>query len=71
MRAASGIQRYGSAQMTAPYSLMARSTGGEVPWLQPYPDRLLDELPAGNKARRCASAGSTVPMTPSRDLIAA
>src|SRR4051812_14682214 len=21
--------------------------GGEVPWLQPYPDRLLDELPAG------------------------
>ncbi len=31
--------------------LLARSrpapaTGGEVPWLQPYPDRLLDELPA-------------------------
>ena len=25
MRAASGIQRYGSAQMAAPYSLMARS----------------------------------------------
>ncbi|MDN3022579.1 RNA polymerase subunit sigma-70 [Streptomyces sp. S.PB5] len=23
------------------------ATGGEVPWLQPYPDRLLDELPAG------------------------
>ena len=22
------------------------ATGGEVPWLQPYPDRLLDELPA-------------------------
>ncbi|MEV0719606.1 RNA polymerase subunit sigma-70 [Asanoa sp. NPDC050611] len=32
--------------------LLARSrpepaTGGEVRWLQPYPDRLLDELPAG------------------------
>lgn len=24
------------------------ATGGEVPWLQPYPDRLLDELPAGS-----------------------
>ena len=24
----------------------APATGGEVPWLQPYPDRLLDELPA-------------------------
>ncbi|SIR86895.1 RNA polymerase, sigma subunit, ECF family [Micromonospora avicenniae] len=24
------------------------ATGGEVPWLQPYPDRLLDELPAGD-----------------------
>ncbi|MET8153801.1 RNA polymerase subunit sigma-70 [Actinoplanes sp. NPDC049668] len=23
------------------------ATGGEVQWLQPYPDRLLDELPAG------------------------
>ncbi|WP_027935200.1 RNA polymerase subunit sigma-70 [Amycolatopsis thermoflava] len=23
------------------------AAGGEVPWLQPYPDRLLDELPAG------------------------
>jgi RNA polymerase sigma-70 factor (ECF subfamily) len=23
------------------------ATGGEVPWLQPYPDRLLDEPPAG------------------------
>ena len=23
------------------------ANGGEVPWLQPYPDRLLDELPAG------------------------
>ncbi|NDU76404.1 sigma-70 family RNA polymerase sigma factor [Actinomadura sp. DSM 109109] len=23
------------------------ATGGEVPWLQPYPDRLLDEVPAG------------------------
>src|SRR3954464_4404116 len=23
------------------------ATGGEVRWLQPYPDRLLDELPAG------------------------
>src|SRR6187200_1909919 len=22
------------------------ATGGEVPWLQPYPDRMLDELPA-------------------------
>jgi len=33
--------------------LLARSrpepaTGGEVRWLQPYPDRLLDELPAGD-----------------------
>ncbi|NEB00362.1 RNA polymerase subunit sigma-70 [Streptomyces sp. SID13726] len=33
--------------------LLARSrpepaTGGEVRWLQPYPDRLLDELPAGS-----------------------
>ena len=26
------------------------ATGGEVPWLQPYPDRLLDELPAGDAA---------------------
>src|SRR6478609_7955373 len=26
----------------------APATGGEVPWLQPYPDRLLDELPAGD-----------------------
>ncbi|MDN5854392.1 MAG: RNA polymerase subunit sigma-70 [Actinomycetia bacterium] len=25
----------------------APATGGEVLWLQPYPDRLLDELPAG------------------------
>ncbi|MGH3460010.1 MAG: RNA polymerase subunit sigma-70 [Kribbellaceae bacterium] len=24
------------------------ATGGEVPWLQPYPDWLLDELPAGD-----------------------
>ncbi len=24
------------------------ATGGEVQWLQPYPDRLLDELPAGH-----------------------
>jgi len=24
------------------------ATGGEVQWLQPYPDRLLDELPAGD-----------------------
>ncbi len=24
------------------------ATGGEVPWLQPYPDRLLDELPTGD-----------------------
>jgi len=24
------------------------ATGGEVPWLQPYPGRLLDELPAGD-----------------------
>jgi RNA polymerase sigma-70 factor (TIGR02960 family) len=24
------------------------AAGGEVPWLQPYPDRLLDELPAGD-----------------------
>ena len=24
------------------------ATGGEVSWLQPYPDRLLDELPAGD-----------------------
>ena len=24
------------------------ATGGEVGWLQPYPDRLLDELPAGD-----------------------
>ena len=23
------------------------ATGGEVPWLQPYPDRLLDELEIG------------------------
>jgi RNA polymerase sigma-70 factor (ECF subfamily) len=26
----------------------AAATGGEVLWLQPYPDRLLDELPAGD-----------------------
>ncbi|MFI7673566.1 RNA polymerase subunit sigma-70 [Actinophytocola sp. NPDC049390] len=26
----------------------APASGGEVPWLQPYPDRLLDELPAGD-----------------------
>ncbi len=26
----------------------APATGGEVRWLQPYPDRLLDELPAGD-----------------------
>ena len=25
-----------------------RASGGEVPWLQPYPDRLLDELPAAD-----------------------
>ena len=25
------------------------ATGGEVLWLQPYPDRLLDELPAGDE----------------------
>ena len=24
------------------------AAGGEVPWLQPYPDRLLDQLPAGD-----------------------
>ncbi|GAA1891378.1 RNA polymerase subunit sigma-70 [Actinomadura bangladeshensis] len=24
------------------------ATGGEVPWLQPYPDQLLDEVPAGD-----------------------
>ncbi len=27
------------------------ATGGEVPWLQPYPDRLLDELPADARGR--------------------
>ncbi|WP_141577736.1 RNA polymerase subunit sigma-70 [Actinomadura sp. WMMA1423] len=26
----------------------APATGGEVPWLEPYPDRLLDELPAAD-----------------------
>ncbi|GHJ14022.1 MULTISPECIES: RNA polymerase subunit sigma-70 [unclassified Micromonospora] len=26
----------------------APATGGEVPWLQPYPDRLLDEVPGGD-----------------------
>ncbi|HEX6921152.1 MAG TPA: sigma-70 family RNA polymerase sigma factor, partial [Actinomycetes bacterium] len=26
------------------------ATGGEVPWLQPYPDRLLDELPESDAA---------------------
>jgi hypothetical protein len=40
MRAASGIQRYGSAQMAAPYSLMARSkqasgrpVSSALPWI--------------------------------------
>ena len=28
------------------------ATGGEVLWLQPYPDRLLDELPADGTSRR-------------------
>jgi RNA polymerase sigma-70 factor (ECF subfamily) len=28
------------------------ATGGEVPWLQPYPDRLLDELPAATRTSR-------------------
>ncbi|MEU0532888.1 RNA polymerase subunit sigma-70 [Amycolatopsis tolypomycina] len=32
------------------------ATGGEVPWLQPYPDRLLDELPAGGEDEPEAAA---------------
>jgi len=38
------------------------ATGGEVPWLQPYPDRLLDELPAGdsNEPEALAVARETI-----------
>ncbi|WP_230486623.1 RNA polymerase subunit sigma-70 [Nocardioides anomalus] len=38
------------------------ATGGEVPWLQPYPDRLLDELPAAgaDDPERRALARETV-----------
>src|ERR1044071_992293 len=38
------------------------ATGGEVPWLQPYPDRLLDELPAGdaNEPESLAVARETI-----------
>lgn len=32
------------------------ATGGEVPWLQPYPDRLLDELAADDAAEPEAAA---------------
>src|SRR3954453_10992785 len=38
------------------------ATGGEVPWLQPYPDRLLDEVPAGGgdePGRGAAGRGRT------------
>ncbi|CAN7405529.1 RNA polymerase subunit sigma-70 [Terrabacter sp. LjRoot27] len=38
------------------------ATGGEVPWLQPYPDRLLDELPAdgGDEPEAVALARETI-----------
>jgi RNA polymerase sigma-70 factor (ECF subfamily) len=38
------------------------ATGGEVLWLQPYPDRLLDELPAGDadEPERVALARETI-----------
>jgi RNA polymerase sigma-70 factor (TIGR02960 family) len=38
------------------------ATGGEVPWLQPYPDRLLDELPAddANQPENLAVARETL-----------
>ena len=38
------------------------ATGGEVPWLQPYPDRLLDELPAADAddPERAAVARETI-----------
>lgn len=34
----------------------APATGGEVPWLQPYPDHLLDEVPAGDEGEPEARA---------------
>jgi RNA polymerase sigma-70 factor (ECF subfamily) len=38
------------------------ATGGEVPWLQPYPDQLLDELPAddANEPETVAVARETI-----------
>lgn len=38
------------------------ATGGEVPWLQPYPDRLLDELPAddGDEPEAVVAARETI-----------
>lgn len=38
------------------------ATGGEVPWLQPYPDRLLDELPGqhGDEPEHAAIARETI-----------
>lgn len=36
----------------------APASGGEVPWLQPYPDRLLDELPAPDDSSPEAAAVS-------------
>ncbi|WP_431911106.1 RNA polymerase subunit sigma-70 [Amycolatopsis thermoflava] len=41
------------------------AAGGEVPWLQPYPDRLLDELPAGgaDEPETVAVARETIELT--------
>ena len=36
------------------------ATGGEVQWLQPYPDALLDELPAADSPENAAVARETI-----------
>src|SRR5690348_12387065 len=38
------------------------ATGGEVLWLQPYPDRLLDEMPAGDADEPEAAAVAREPI---------
>jgi hypothetical protein len=52
-RATEDRARSGGAVSRVCLDLLAKrrpepATGGEVLWLQPYPDRLLDELPAGD-----------------------
>jgi hypothetical protein len=69
MRAASGIQRYGSAQMAAPYSLMARSkqasgrpVSSALPWISGEVEVVL-VLEAARRLQLSAFGTRRVPLT--------